>query len=229
MFGFLKNSKFVIGNIEAMKVITNLMFGTLMLLLACKPHPIPQYAIQGHILNGTTGQPIYLQQQLVATAHTYSIPQKSAQIGSCNLDDKGNFKLTYSQTDINYDRPTIDLLGSTALIKGLAVNANIDSTFYFSYVGKLKFYLQTATPLSSSDTLFLLYGNGTTQVTDTIYSAVNGYYKTVSLQTPRTNIFWGRGIVNLKKSEDVVSGYGHSITGVHIDGDPYIDSVTINY
>jgi len=201
------------------------MFGALMLLLACKPKIIPQYTIQGHILDGTTGQPIYFPQQLVATAHTYSIPQKSAQIGSCNLDDKGNFSLTYSQTDINYDRPTIDLLGSTALIKGLAVNANIDSTFYISAVGKLKFYLQTSTPLTNGDTLFLGYANGTTLITDTILNPTAGFYKTVSVQTPRSNVFWGRGMVNYSKSNP---GNGRALQ-VQITGDPYVNNVTINY
>ena len=215
-----------------MKATPILLFGALIVLLGCKPKPAPvtpQYTIQGHILNGTTGQPIYYPQQLVATAHTYSIPQSSAQLGSCNLDAKGNFTLTYSPTNINYDRPTIDLIGSTVIIKGLAINANIDSTFYFSSVGKLKFYLQTTTPLSSTDTLFLFYGNGTTPVTDTIYSTVKGFYKTISLQTPRTNIFWGRGIANLNKSKNIGSGDGHSMMGVRVSGDPYIDSVTINY
>jgi len=212
-----------------MKATPILMFGTLMLLLGCKPHPAPvtpQYTIQGHILNGTTGQPIYLPQQLVATAHTYSIPQTSAQLGSCNLDDKGNFTLTYSQTGINYDRPTIDLIGSTALIKGLAVNANIDSTFYFSSMGKIKFYLQTTTPLMNGDTLFVGYENGTTLITDTILTPITGYYKTVSLQTPRANVFWGRGMVMYSQSKD--PSKGHTLQA-QVTGDPYVNNVTVNY
>jgi hypothetical protein len=217
-----------------MKTIFVIIFASFCFLLGCKKTSPPQYTIKGRVLNGTTMQ-VYANQQITATVHTYNIPQTYAQLGSCSTDAQGNFSLTYTQTSIDYDRATIDLQSQFFALQGLAVNQNIDSNFYLSSRGSLRISMQTSTPLElNNDTLFLGYENyvNNNQVfsIDTFVKTFQGYYKTIRVPTPYINVFWGRGINNYvyNPAKNGFIKVEHSVQ-VNITGDPYVDSVTINY
>lgn len=217
-----------------MKYITYFIAFTTM-VYGCKPKPTgpkPTYTIKGKVMNGTTGA-VYANQAISASVHTRdpgSIGGKGADLGSGQTDDQGNFILSYTQTDINYDYAAITIASNFFILGNIQVNKNIDSTFYLSTMGSLRINLNTKNPLSSTDTLFIGIGKFNGIEIDTITKPLNGYLKTIKAPTPSLTFYVGRGWQDLhydSKRNTFIPGAHWS--SFNITGDPYIDTATINY
>ena len=199
--------------------------------------PKPTYTIKGRVLNGTTGQ-AYANQSIDVTVQTKTkTPYASADLGTGMTDAQGNFSVSYTQTSINYNQAYITVSSNFFMLDNIAVNKNIDSTFYLSSMGKIKISLKTNNPLGANDTLFFgttlldASGNVTGTEIDTIHHTINGYYKTFRTPPPQITIFVARGWKNFGYNFQTNRFYGNNVKelGIPVRGDPLIDTATVTY
>ena len=97
-----------------------------------------------------------------------------------NTDSFGNVTLNYNVSSCEHLK--LSIYSDVYYSEELPSRSNFLDTIYASTYGKLQVNLNTSTPLNQ-DTLFLwhTYSNGTIQKEqiDTIYTALNGLYKTI--------------------------------------------------
>jgi len=184
-------------------------------------------------MNGTTNQ-AFSNQQIDVEALNWD--KKIIELGSGRTDSTGFFSMTYTEPDIS-NHPSIQITGGNFQLSNIPLNKNIDSTFYLSTMGSIKIYLKPTIPLSNTDTVFFgrtiinAQGDVAGVEVDTILHTVDGYFKTFRTYPPLITIFIARGWKNFGYSFQ--DGKFHSTSvkslGIHLTGDPYIDSTTITY
>jgi len=205
------------------------ILSSILLFGHCKKEPsppLPTYTVKGAFLNGTTGQILYpgLPAQLELRTQPKNGNAKSVILASCVINDStGEFSFTYSQTNITNDGAYLRVdLPDLISLGNFPVNRNVNQNVYLSGLGSLKIYMQPKSPLSIGDTLFFGDRYSTTLYTDTILKTISGYYKTLRVPPSTIELFWARGWNNYNSQI-------HNSLEVNVRGDPFVDSVTINY
>jgi hypothetical protein len=206
----------------------------LFLVSGCKQPdtgPKATFIIKGRVLNGTSGIP-FANQQISAVVHVRTIGGDGASLGTAQTDANGNFSLSYKQTAITYDNASIRISSNFFILQNLPVNKNIDSIFYFSTLGKVKILLNSTSPLElNKDTLFINYLDYEGKINwDTISKTTNGLFKVVRVKTPYVNFWYGIGYKQIHQDPNYTNSViGGKLIYKPIMGDPYIDSISINY
>jgi hypothetical protein len=206
-------------------------------LVSCQPTPsIPkdttQYTVSGQVVN-TTDNTFYVGHISleVRTSNFYPNVQ-DVTLATGNTDANGNFKLTYTHTDITNHGAQIYVVSPFFDFGGTPVNQTVNKIFYNSTKATLKLYLQTDKPLiAHQDTLFLgvaVDGPQPIEI-DTILSTTSGYYKTYRIpKYPEAAIKWGRGWNDFGYKNGSFSNNKHYVWK-YVNGDPFTDSIKVVY
>jgi hypothetical protein len=220
----------------------------LTLLACCKkeedPKPKPSYTIQGKIYQAYPTIP-YVRQAITITVTRggniggFKDTYVSKDLATATTNDSGWFSVSYPATDITGSDPggnaQIHIYSQFFQFDGLPVNQNVNKDFYIPTKGKIKISLQTNNPLeTNNDTLYFAYliqdKTGTSLEIDTLQQTFTGLYKTLILPVGYENFFWSRGKNNFKydSARQGFTKIQHD-QGLHIDGDPIVNEITINY
>jgi hypothetical protein len=217
----------------------------LFLLACCKkeedPKPKPSYTIQGRIYQAYPTIP-YVRQAITITVTRggniggFKDTYVSKDLATATTNDSGWFSVTYPATDITGSDPggnaQIHIYSQFFQFDGLPVNQNVNKDFFKPTKGKVEVYLQTNNALEDTkDTLFLgIYANKVL-IIDTVLRTINGQYKIYDASIGGFYIYYGRGHKHFSYNSKL--GYftdGNQLgAGSHVDGDPIINKMTINY
>ncbi len=150
-------------------------------------------------------------------------------LGKITTNDTGYFEFTYPYQSKG---TILNMSGQFFNITQNPLNTNINKKFYNSSNSTVIINLNTNNKLKANDTFFLMYRDQYAKwKLDSIYSNNQGYYKTI--RSVAVN-FWacaGKGKNGLKVLEDFSGFWGDPELSIvkPIVGDPFIDTVTINY
>lgn len=187
-----------------------------------------QYTFNGRFINGTTGVPIAnIQVEFIGEVGGYP-NSKYIDLGSAMTDNDGYFKFTYSIDSKfpgslslvfkNPNNPYIDL----KVISNIPILKDQFQTVYVSDSLSILLLFNTNNPLKEGENLHIKFGieHGFDFILnkDDLKNLNNKY--TIRKSVIGTSVIWERNsmdttIINSKN--------------LYIQGDPFIDSITINY
>jgi len=201
-------------------------------LVGCKKPPSPAATIPTYTLSGYAYVPssgIITNAGQISVDVQTSNPAVYLHLADGVADNTGYFKISYTQTYMTYPAyigAQVVLSSQYFTIDGIPVNKSEDRNYEESSSGLLALSLNPTKQLGAHDTLFVQYGiypQMAKAEVDTFLSTYNGYYKTIRQpKNPGGVINWGIGKHDLNSLKN-------RIVYFPIEGDPVIDSLTINY
>ena len=150
-------------------------------------------------------------------------------LGYIITNDTGYFEFSYSHQNKG---TMLELSGQFFNISNLPINTEFNKSFYNSNTSTVNVYLNTNNKVSNKDTFFLLYRNPSgNYAMDSIYKNYNGFYRTIKSCGVNFPVCAGIGKNGLKILDDYSGFLGDPEFSqvIPLKGDPYIDSVYINY
>lgn len=182
------------------------------------------FTMKLHFYNGTSGGVYY---NLPVRLRTSDQDMHFSDLDEKTTDSQGNVTLTYDANECK--EYNLSITSDIFDFFDLPTRKNFSDTFAISTYGKIELSLNTTTPLTT-DTLFVYYaymytGMSPVTHTDTIYSAPNGFYKSIRCRPypSKFGIAYGRGINNFNKM------YKSGGKTIKVDGDPITNKYTFNY
>lgn len=187
-----------------------------------------EYTFSGKFLNGTTGKP-YKNIQVDFTARAPGYPSNRVlDLGTAITNENGEFNLKYSIESKfpgllsvafrDPNNPFIDL----AILSGQPLMTDQYQTIYVPDSLTLKLNFSTGNSLQNNDSLFVQigpeYGISLAFSKSDLDRLSNQY--TIRKDRIGVKLYWER-----KSNDTTIS----NIEYLNIQGDPFIDSVTINY
>jgi hypothetical protein len=187
---------------------------------------MPEYTIKGRLINVNNpssfdGKHLFLESRYTSI---YSGTTYVETIAEATVYDSGRFEMTYKSDPAQY--LSIYCIELPNFLQNVVVNRDINPVFYEADSCSLLFQLVSSNPISAEDTFFIMY-NAPAMVSQ-ICTLLGPKDPKASFLLKGLNFGsyayrWGRGYNDLKKNGPF------RIKNAPLRGDPFVDSVTIQY
>jgi hypothetical protein len=190
-----------------------------------------EYTVKVKIVNGTTGKTWYTDSKMhLKIKRLYGLGYVEQElVGSAYMDEEGGIEITYKHSDMG------DRQGAQAILYGgpwavgfnLPPNQDVDTTIYESTMGRIDVIINGSN-IKTGDTLYFAHWDkefdiDKVAVIDTITSPTQGLYKSKVFPKTSKSFWWGRD------SEEFAAGLGKNRASIQLTGDPYVDTLTVEY
>jgi len=187
---------------------------------------MPEYTIKGRLINVNNpssfdGKHLFLESRYTSI---YSGTTYVETIAEATVYDSGRFEMTYKSDPAQY--LSIYCVELPNFLQNVVVNRDISPVFYEGDSCSLLFQLTTTNPLSAIDTLFIRYQSPTKLPRlCTLKGPLDPKSSYVLRDENLGGYFyeWGRGYNDLENNGP------KRLKSTGVLGDPFVDSVTIQY
>jgi hypothetical protein len=187
-----------------------------------------EYVLKGKLLDGTTMTAKYPGMVLTAVlSKTDVLGTETEELGQTKMDNDGNFEFTYKHNKLAENSLTKLTLRSNFYISPLLPkNQDVDTVIYESLIGRGVINFLSENPISENDTFYIA-------LVDSIYTFIGPMNKIDKRHFACNNIkaqvynFWAIGENQFKSTSSPIPA--HRRIDYTPSGDPYIDTLTVEY